>query len=196
LDERASLRRSALDISCHEGYFSLVLADYFHSVVGVDKNAASLEKARLICSLFECSQVRLHESRVEDLDERFAADFVLCYGLLYHVENPVEIFRRLALLARKALCIETQVLPFQFAGAIEDGSYQWQRKVQGLFGVCVDYADRAEGGLTNVALVPSLDAVHFILTELGFSKVETYAPEAGDYEQFIRGHRVIVMAER
>jgi tRNA (mo5U34)-methyltransferase len=187
---------SALDISCHEGFFSVLLSDYFKNVVGVDRNAASLEKAQQITTLFDKSNITFKHSSLESLTASDAADFVLCYGLLYHVENPVEILRCLATVCRKALCIETQVLPFELQGPIEDGSFLWQRNLQGTFGLAVDYADRPEGGMTNLALVPSLGALTFILKSLGFSSVELYTPTADDYEQFVRRHRVIVLAKR
>jgi tRNA (mo5U34)-methyltransferase len=37
--------QTAIDVSCHEGFFTHVLSDRFHSVVGIDKNSNSLEKA-------------------------------------------------------------------------------------------------------------------------------------------------------
>lgn len=186
----------ALDISCHEGYFSLVLADYFERVTGLDKNAESLEKAKLISSLLGCSRVDFRESSVELFDEDSVADFVLCYGLLYHVENPVQIIRKLSALTNKTLCIETQVLPNDVSGSIEDGSYLWQRDLNGMFGLCVDYSQRPEGGMTDIALVPSLQAIEFLLRQFGFKTIEFYQPAADDYEQFVRRHRVILFAEK
>jgi tRNA (mo5U34)-methyltransferase len=187
---------SALDISCHEGYFSIVLADYFNDVVGVDKNNDSLKKAKKIAALLGQDSIQFKNSSVEDWDAKKAADFVLCYGLLYHVENPIQILRRLAYLAKKTLCIETQVLPYNIDGPIEDGSYLWQRSLNGLFGLCIDYSDRPEGGLTDLALVPSRQALEFLLKQFGFKSVQFYQPDPDDYEQFVRGHRVIVFAEK
>jgi tRNA (mo5U34)-methyltransferase len=187
---------NALDISCHEGYFSLVLNEYFDSVVGLDKNAESLDKAKQIANLLGSPDIIFNKSSLEDWAEDQHADFVLCFGLIYHVENPVQILRKLALLTNKAICIETQVLPYNISGSIEDGSYLWQRELNGLFGLCVDYASRAEGGLTDIALVPSQQALEFLLKEFGFKTVSFYKPEPDDYEQFVRGHRVIVFAEK
>lgn len=187
---------TALDISCHEGFFSIVLADHFKSVIGVDKNEPSLEKARLITTLLDKSNITYRNSPLESLTERDAADFVLCYGLLYHVENPVEILRSLSRITKKALCIETQVLPFEMNGPIEDGSHLWQRDLQGTFGLAVDYSDRPEGGMTNLALVPSVGALRFLLSQCGFSTVDFYQPAPTDYEQFVRRHRVILLARR
>jgi len=196
LDTIAPSCSTAMDISCHEGYFSLLLAEYFSSVVGLDKNAASLNKARQIMTLLGQANVRLECSSVEDWPDRHGADFILCFGLLYHVENPVEIIRKLAALTGKAICIETQVLPHEVTGVVEDGSYQWQREIQGMFGLCADYSHRAEGGLTDLALVPSRFALEFLLKNAGFRTVKFYQPAANDYEQFTRHHRVVVFAEK
>jgi len=187
---------TALDISCHEGFFSLILAKYFKSVTGLDKNADSLEKAKQIIAVLGENIIQLQNSSVELWDEKQSADFVLCYGLLYHVENPIEVIRKLAVLTKMTLCIETQVLPYDLIGSIEDGSYLWQRDVMGMFGLCIDYSQRPEGGMTDLALVPSRHALDFLLKQFGFKSVTFYKPKPSDYEQFVRGHRVIVFAEK
>src|SRR3546814_505058 len=119
--------QTSLDISCHEGYFSLILSEYFKIVTGLDKNPESLDKAKQITTLLGNSRIQFKNTSLESWDDKKGADFVLCFGLLYHVENPVEIIRKLAILTRKSLCIETQVLPYDLEGPIEDGSYMWQR---------------------------------------------------------------------
>jgi tRNA (mo5U34)-methyltransferase len=187
---------TALDISCHEGFFSLILAEYFKNVTGIDKNQESLEKAIEIAILLDHKEISFKNSALEVWDEKQCADFVLCFGLLYHVENPIEIIRKLAILTKKAICIETQVLPYDLSGPVEDGSYLWQRDLNGLFGLCVDYSYRSEGGLTDLALVPSRNALEFLLKQFGFRKVSFYKPESDDYEQFTRNHRVIIFAEK
>lgn len=187
---------SALDISCHEGFFSLILAEYFKSVTGLDKNQESLDKAVQIATLLGHPEIQYKNLSAEQWDEKQGADFVLCFGLLYHVENPIQIMRKLAALSKKALCIETQVLPYNFTGPIEDGSYLWQRELNGLFGLCIDYSHSPEGGLTDLALVPSRQVLEFLLKQFGFKTVNFYMPEQSDYEQFVRGHRVVVYAEK
>jgi tRNA (mo5U34)-methyltransferase len=196
LDTLDSNYLTALDISCHEGYFSLVLRQYFDRVVGIDKNAESLDKAKQIANLLGHPDIIFNNSSLENWPEDQNADFVLCFGLLYHVENPIEILRKMALLAKKAVCIETQVLPYDLSGTIEDGSYLWQRELNGLFGLCLDYSHRPEGGLTDLALVPSRQALEFLLKQFGFKRVNFYSPEPTDYEQFVRGQRVVVFAEK
>ena len=193
--QRLGTSGSALDVACHEGLFSLVLAEHCASVTGIDRNPDSVEKARRISRLLGRGDIRFETEAIESW-RGGTVDFVLCFGLLYHAENPIQIIRKLAALAGRALCIETQVLPYDISGRIEDGSYQWQRDLNGLFGVCADYPDRSEGGMTGIALVPSRAAVEFLLRHFGFAKIEVYAPSPGDYEQFVRGSRIIVIAER
>jgi hypothetical protein len=186
---------TAIDLACHEGYFSTLLAAHFTTVTGIDKNADSIAKASRIAGLLGHANLRFVNASVEHW-EQAAADFVLCFGLLYHTENPLQIFRKLAALARKAICIETQVLPFEIAGAVEDGSYLAQRSLNGLFGLCADYSQHKEGGLTDLALIPSRGAVEFLLRQFGFGRIRFYQPDSDDYEQFVRNARVIVYAEK
>lgn len=186
---------SAMDIACHEGFFSLILAEYFETTMGIDKNRDSLEKAIQISRLLGAKKVKFENVSVENWGND-GADFVLCFGLLYHTENPIQILRKIASLAKKAICIETQVLPFQISGRIEDGSYLGQRDLTGLFGLCMDYSHRKEGGLTDLALIPSRDGLLFLLQQFGFNKIELYQPSMDDYEQFVRGSRIIVYAEK
>jgi len=187
---------TALDVSCHEGFFTLVLSEYFKNVAGLDKNHESLDKAKQITVLLGHSEICLTNSSVELYDEKQSADFVLCFGLLYHVENPIQIMRKLAALTKKSLCIETQVLPYNITGSVEDGSYLWQRDLNGLFGLCVDYSHSPEGGMTDLSLVPSRQAIEFLLKQFGFKAVTFYEPEPEDYEQFVRNQRVIIFAEK
>lgn len=196
LDTFKKFTSTALDISCHEGFFSLILAEHFESVTSLDKNAQSLEKAIQIANLFDNSKIKFVNSSVEAWDETQSADFVLCFGLLYHVENPIQILRKLAALTKKALCLETQVLPVNITAVIEDGSYLWQRELNGIFGLCIDYSESPEGGLTDLSLVPSKQALEFLLRQFGFKTVNFYKPETDDYEQFVRGHRVVIFAEK
>ena len=126
----------------------------------------------------------------------FQRDFVLMYGLLYHVQDPVGMLQQAARLARRFLCIETQVLPFNVVGNVEDGHHLAVRNIHGLFGLVEDYPDGREGGVTSFAMVPSVEGLVWLLHKLGFADVRVAKPEPGDYEQYLRGHRVMIFAAR
>jgi ubiquinone/menaquinone biosynthesis C-methylase UbiE len=189
-------RLSALDLASHEGYYSFVLAKHFAQVVGVEQRAESIDSATKMQQLLGVSNVRFQHASVEHLEVAQAADFVLMFGLLYHVQDPIGILQRAAELSRKFLCIETQVLPFDACGLVENGHYLWTRPLQGLFGLVADNPERREGGQTRVAMVPTINALTWLLGQLGFSEVVVVPPEASDYEQFLRRQRVIVFTRR
>jgi len=188
--------KDALDVSCHEGYYSIVLAEYFDKVIGIDKNEDSILKAKLVTDVLGTSNISCFHTSLENWQEDLQCDFVLCYGLIYHIENPIEIFRKLAKITKEAICIETQILSSETHIQIEDGNYLNQRETKGTFGLCWDYPSSKEGGLTDIALVPSRDAIVNLLVFFGFFNIRFYSFEQGDYEQYIRGHRVIVYAEK
>lgn len=196
LSETGHRGTNALDVACHEGYFSLVLSEYFDSVVGIDKNSDSLGKASQIARLLAIRPIDFRLQSLEELGAEDSFEFVLCFGLLYHVENPLQILRGLGRLARRSLCIETQLLPIDLETSVEDGSYLSLRPARGLFALCADYSTSKEGGLTDLALVPSRRALEFCLHAMGFPKIRYFGPSTHDYEQFVRGHRVVILAER
>lgn len=187
---------NAVDVSCHEGYYSNVLAKQFENVTGIDKNIDSLKKAELITEVLGITNIKYIHTTLEDWDYQKPADFVLCFGLLYHIENPVEIIRKLANITKKAICIESQILPSNTKMIIEDGCYIKQRETEGMFGLCMDYPTLKEGGLSDLALVPSREALVSLLEYFGFVNIRFYQPVDIDYEQFVRGHRVILYAEK
>jgi len=187
---------SALDIACHEGFYSQVLSDYFTTIDGIDKNDDSIKKANLIKEVCSKNNITFEKKSFEGLLHLKKYDFVLCYGLLYHVQNPIELMNILSSLCSGWLCLETQVLPFQISGKVEDGNYLGQREIRGMFGLFDDYPESKEGGLTRFAMVPSLDGLTYLLEAFGFVNISFYEPFPDDYEQYVRGQRVIVFAQR
>jgi len=71
-----------------------------------------------------------------------------------------------------------------------------ERYITGIFGLCTDYSHSAEGGVTDLALLPSRETLEYLLKQFGFKTVRFYKPEVDDYEQLVRNHRVIVFAEK
>jgi tRNA (mo5U34)-methyltransferase len=187
---------SAIDLASHEGFFSIELARRFKAVRGYEVRDVSLDAARLITDVLGVQNVDYVRADLQTMqfDPALCADFVLLYGLIYHLENPVHTLRLASQMTRKHILIETQVFPYDISGQLEDGHYTNLRPIEGVFALAPDYADRREGGSTNVALVPSLNGLLFLLRTFGFSVVTVLPPDENDYEQFRRGTRVIVYA--
>jgi len=68
--------------------------------------------------------------------------------------------------------------------------------VTGVFALTPDYPQGREGGSRPFALVPSPNAVKFLLNAFGFTEVITLAAGDEDYEQYRRGSRVIIYGRK
>jgi ubiquinone/menaquinone biosynthesis C-methylase UbiE len=187
-------RARAVDLACHEGYFALALAKYFQKVDAFELRPETVKAARLVAEASGITNVTFHEADLQrcPLDKQFEADFVLVYGLIYHVEDPIGLLRQVSRISRKHVLLESQVLPFECAGRVEDGNYRRQRDLQGVFGLVPDDASSREGGASDLALVPSLNTLLFLLRHVGFKEVEVLKSGPNDFEQFNRGHRVVI----
>lgn len=188
----------ALDIGSHEGYYTLELANHFQSVQGIEKNKKSVDASKIIFDAYKMSNIEiicddfltLHPSQLKK------SDMVLLYGVIYHLENPISVLRRAAELTSRALLIETQILNFDIEAKIDWGNYDSQKNVQGIFGVVSDDPESREGGITEIALVPSINALYSILKNLGFSTITKIKDTENTCEQFYRDRRAIILCIR
>ncbi|MFG1400610.1 methyltransferase domain-containing protein [Xanthobacter sediminis] len=189
---------TAFDIASHEWYYYVELSRHFKSVRGYEIRKSSRDAAWLITRALGIKNVEYVEADMQRMpfDPEQVADFVLLYGLIYHMENPIHTLRLASQMSRKHILVETQVFPYDMSGRIEDGHYDSLRPIEGVFGLTPDYAAQREGGSTDLALVPSLNALLFLMRGFGFSHLHVLPSELGDYEQFSRGARVVVYGRK
>ena len=191
-------RLFAIDLAAHEGYFTFELARHFARVDAYELRAENIAAARLMADVLDVSNVTFTQIDFSDMvfEPSLVADFVLVYGLLYHVEDPIRLLRLASQLTRQHILIETQVFPYDMTGRIEDGHFQNLRNVEGVFSLSPDYPQASVGGTTNLALIPSVNSLMCILRSLGFTYVEALEFDADDYEQFFRGSRIIIYGDK
>lgn len=189
---------TAIDFASHEGYYSIELSRHFKSVRGYEYRDESLAAARLITDVLGVSNVEYVKADLQkmEFDQSLVADFVLVYGLIYHLENPIYTIRLASQLSRKHILVETQVFPYDISGMLEDGHYINLRRVEGVFSLSPDYSHGREGGSTDIALVPSLNSLLYLLKNFGFSEVSVLPSSPTDYEQFRRRNRAIVYGKK
>lgn len=189
--------RNAIDIACHQGWFATRLAGWnADDVFAVDARAEHVADTTMIRDALQLSKLRVEQSDVHALDPartgRF--DLVLMLGLIYHLENPVGALRQARALCRNACVVETQVVP-GMSGMVDYGSYRFVRPLKGSFGI-IDETDDTHGpeaSTTGICLVPSVEALLWIMRKIGFARVELLPPPADAYEQLLHGKRVMVV---
>lgn len=191
--------RRAIDLACHEGWFAQQVAAAGFETLGVDARAQHVDDARLVAAACGARGLAFRQADVHALDPdaegRF--DLVLCLGLIYHLENPVGALRTArALTAPGGLCVvETQLAP-NLAGPLDYGHHTFVKPMMGSFAI-VDETDETHGpetSTTGICLVPSLEALTWILRKVGFADVRVLTPPADAYEQLRFGKRCMVTA--
>ena len=193
-DAFASL--DAVDLACHQGWFSAQLAQLgFKDVLAVDTRSEHIADTELIRETLSLPQIRTHRSDVHKpgLAERGPFDVCLCLGLIYHLENPVGALRVARALTRSMCVVETQVVP-NLSGMVDYGSYKFVRPLKGSFGIIdeIDDTHGPEASTTGICLVPSTEALCWIMRKIGFSRVEVLPVPSDGYEQLLHGKRVMV----
>ncbi len=189
---------SAVDLASHQGWFSIRMAQAgFGHVRGIEARSSHIEDSRLIADLYGLGQVSFEQSDIHDIDpeKSGAFDVVLMLGLLYHLENPVGALRLCRAMCKNLCLVETQIVP-GMTGMVDFGSYQFVRPLKGSFGLIDETADThgPEASVTGICMVPSLDALLWILEKVGFRNAEVLQPPPHAYEQLQHGKRVMVAA--
>jgi SAM-dependent methyltransferase len=100
--------RTAIDVGCGLGYFSRFLASFGLDVTGIDGREQNASEGRR-----RYPGIRFITANVEspDFEKIGTFDLVLCFGLLYHLENPFQAVRNLHTLTGRVLLIESMCAP-------------------------------------------------------------------------------------
>ena len=196
-DDYAGL--SALDLASHQGWFAIRMAQAgFGRVLGIDARASHVEDSSLMAQIYGLDNLAFRQGDIHALDaaEIGAFDVVLMLGLLYHLENPIGALRVCRALCRNLCLIETQIVP-GMSGFVDYGGYQYVRPLKGSFGIVDETADThgPEASITGICLVPSLEALLWILEQVGFGSAEVLEPPDDAYEQ-LRYHKRVMVAAR
>jgi hypothetical protein len=189
---------TAVDIACHQGFFATHLARRgCRRVVAIDAREDHLADTALMAEVYGLDNLTTSQADIDTLDTAALGTFdvALMLGLLYHIENPVGALRRARALTRGALVVETQVTP-NMTGIVDWGSQMYQRDIVGSFGLVdeTEHTGDTESSVHGICVVPSYEALVWLLRAVGFAHVERIEPPAGAYEQLRSGKRVMVVA--
>jgi FkbM family methyltransferase len=99
---------NALDAGCGVGFFSAMLAECGLEACGFDGRSENVVEASNRFPEIPFAQADIQERTILELG---SFDLVLCFGLLYHLENPLLAIRNLRALTGKCLLVESMCLP-------------------------------------------------------------------------------------
>jgi SAM-dependent methyltransferase len=155
---------SIIDLGCGPGWFSDKLSNDGLEVVGYEGREDVLREARLRAPKAHFAVMDVDGIALDALPQ--AADAVLCFGLLYHLENPMRALRICRALSRKVLFLETMTIP-----------------EHGAVGRLIPENSNPTQGLRPAALVLSAPAIAHGLRLAGFNFVYLYN-ERIEHEDF------------
>ena len=171
---------TALDAGCGVGFFSQCLMEMGMTVTAFDARPENVTEAAQ-----RCPGVAFHIYNVEDPEvlELERVDVVLCFGLLYHLENPFAAVRNLCALTKKLIAIESRVAPNPLPTAI-----------------LVDEGHLEDQSLHYIAFVPSEACLVKMLYRAGFEAVyKPYVlPDHDDFRESLEysRRRTILVASK
>lgn len=147
--------KTALDVGCGVGFFSEYLHKLGLNITALDARPENIAEAKKRYPNIQFHLYNIEEPEIQNLG---SIDLLLCFGLLYHLENPFRAIRNLYELTKKLVIIETMVSPNQLAGA-----------------TFVDENHEIDQSLQYIALVPSETGFVKMLYRAGFESV--YKPK-------------------
>jgi FkbM family methyltransferase len=154
---------TALDAGCGVGFFSQILQECGLSVSAFDGRAENVAEAQRRFAAISFERGDIESEGILGLG---AFDLTLCFGLLYHLENPMRAIRHLRALTRKGMLLESMCIPGSGAGMV------WRTEPAA-----------ADQSLTDVALYPSENCLVKMLYRAGFAAVYRVA-ELPDHDDF------------
>jgi FkbM family methyltransferase len=154
---------SALDAGCGSGFFAQLLSDCHLNVLGIDGRQVNVDEAGKRYKGISFQTRDIEDPSIRQLE---SFDLVVCFGLLYHLENPLKAIRNLRILTRKVLLLESMCLPSAQPLALLRHEFT-----------------ASDQSLTDLAFYPSEGCIVKMLYRSGYPHVYRIVP-APDHEDF------------
>jgi FkbM family methyltransferase len=154
---------SAVDAGCGVGFFAQILHEWGLQVQGFDGRLENVIEARRRFPKIAFAQRDLEDAGIAGPGK---FDLVLCFGLLYHVENPMLAIRHLRALSGRGLLLESMCVPGSGTGM-----------------VLREESDQNDQSLTDIAMYPSEGCLVKMMYRAGFKAVYrvTAMPDHEDF---------------
>lgn len=107
--DRSNLR--AVDLGCLEGGYSVELARSGFNTLGIEARQTNIDKCNHVKSGLNLKNLAFVKDDVNNIESYGQFDVTFCYGLLYHLENPVKFLETLSKTTSKLLLLHTHFAP-------------------------------------------------------------------------------------
>lgn len=108
-EERSKIR--VADLGCLEGGYALEFARLGFDTLGIEAREENLVNCNYLKEDAGLSNLNFVKDDVRNLHNYGAFDIVLCYGLLYHLNDPVAFMNLLGKTTKKLLLLNTHFAP-------------------------------------------------------------------------------------
>jgi len=176
--------KRVLDVACNCGGFTVQAikagADY---ALGIDIVDRYLDQANFIREALGYENMEFRKVDVYDLSTQSVGSFdvVLCFGILYHLEDPIRGMKAIANLARHSMLLDTNMMRPKYVSRFFRNRSLWKMDVVGVGEVKSQTTNLWREGL-SCQFAPTERAATDVLRFLGFDRVEFLPPVEKDLE--------------
>jgi 2-polyprenyl-3-methyl-5-hydroxy-6-metoxy-1,4-benzoquinol methylase len=191
--------KRVLDVACNCGGFAVEAikagAEY---ALGVDIVDRYLDQANFIRDALGYENLEFRNVDVYDLSAETVGTFdvVLCFGILYHLEDPIRGMKAMSNLATHSMLVDTNMMRPKYVNRFLRHRSLWKMDVVGVGEVESETTNLWRQGL-SCQFAPTERAVKDMLGFLGFDRVEFLPPTEKELEaRYYRGERGTFLAVR
>jgi SAM-dependent methyltransferase len=109
LDERQKMR--VVDLGCLEAGYSVEFAKMGFDTLGIEARKENIEKCNYVKSNLSLPNLNFAQDDVRNLSNYGKFDITLCYGLLYHLNDPSQFLKQIGDCTTKMLILNTHFAP-------------------------------------------------------------------------------------
>lgn len=99
--------KSVIDVGCGIGHFSEMLAEQCGDVFCIDGRAENIKNLRELYPSRKCAVV---DVETPDILMHGTFDVVFCYGLLYHIMDPMGFIKNVSKICHEIMVLETCIM--------------------------------------------------------------------------------------
>ena len=108
-EERSRLR--VVDLGCLEGGYAVEFARMGFDTLGIEVREENISKCNYVKSDLNLPNLQFVKDDVRNIAAYGKFDIVLCYGLLYHLNDPIDFIKKVSNCNNKLMFLNTHFAP-------------------------------------------------------------------------------------